>query len=188
MNRRDILKYTALATGAVVSAPLAGVLLSGCQGELPEAAGGDAPAFFTQQEFTLLEELVDLILPETDSPAASAVGVHRMIDHMAGKVYPAEFGAAWRKEFEALAAHLGQAGFDEKTAEEKLKLLTALQRSEGQDAETARAGLLQLKQQSIVYYLSTKEIGVNFLNYLPVPGEYQACISLESAGGKAWAL
>lgn len=45
-----------------------------------------------------------------------------------------------------------------------------------------------IKQQTIAYFLSTEEISTNHLNYLPVPGKYEACISLESVGGKAWAI
>ncbi len=40
----------------------------------------------------------------------------------------------------------------------------------------------------IILYLSTEEIGLNFLNYLPIPGPYESCISLEEVNGKAWAL
>jgi len=46
----------------------------------------------------------------------------------------------------------------------------------------------QIRQQTISYYLSTEEINTKYLNYLPVPGKYQPCISLEEAGGKAWAI
>jgi len=34
----------------------------------------------------------------------------------------------------------------------------------------------------------TEEIATNYLNYLPVPGAYEGCITLESVGGKAWAI
>lgn len=45
-----------------------------------------------------------------------------------------------------------------------------------------------IRQQTIAYFLSTEEICMNHLNYLPVPGKYEACISLASVGGKAWAI
>jgi len=52
----------------------------------------------------------------------------------------------------------------------------------------AKAALLDIKQQAVAYYLSTKEIATNYLNYLPIPGEYEPCISLESVNGKVWAI
>ena len=47
---------------------------------------------------------------------------------------------------------------------------------------------LNFKQQTVAYYLSTEEVATKFLTYLPVPGKYEACITVEEAGGKAWAL
>ena len=44
MNRREILQYTAWATGAAVGAPLLSVVLSGCQTE-PAATEGNPIAF-----------------------------------------------------------------------------------------------------------------------------------------------
>jgi len=54
--------------------------------------------------------------------------------------------------------------------------------------EISDAFFQELKQQAIAYYLSTEEINTKYLNYLPVPGEYQACIPLSEIGGKAWAI
>ena len=54
MKRRDLLRYTALATGAAVSAPLASILLSGCK---PDVVANDSDyqlKFFAQEKFTLV--------------------------------------------------------------------------------------------------------------------------------------
>ena len=73
MKRRDLLKYTALATGAAVSAPLASVLLSGCK---PDIVANDLDyelKFFDEEQLALVRQLVDVILPKTASPSASEV-------------------------------------------------------------------------------------------------------------------
>ena len=54
--------------------------------------------------------------------------------------------------------------------------------------EQVKESYLDIKQQAIAYYLSSEEVATKFLNYLPVPGPYVPCITLEEAGGKAWAL
>ena len=185
MNRRDILKYTTYVTGAAISAPLMSVLLSGCQ---PEVADDFQPQFFNNIELDLVKTLMDVILPKTDSPSATEVGVHQIMDNMVNQVYTTEQQGDFRIGLTALSDYLGEAGFQKLKSEKQLSLLQALENSTSDNLKPVRAAFLDVKQQTIAYYLSTKEIGMNYLNYLPVPGEYQPCISLEEAGGKAWAI
>ena len=187
MNRREILKYTAWATGAAVGAPLISAVLSGCESEPAVAEGADLQLFSTD-DFALLQDLVDVILPATDSPSASEVGVPHTIDHMVGYVYDDPARQSFAEGFAALAGYLRQAGFEKSDGSGKLEMLKALQISTDEGSEPVRKAFLDLRQQTIAYYLSTEEIGTKFLNYLPVPGTYAACISLEEAGGKASAL
>lgn len=190
MNRREILKYTAMVTGAAISAPLASSLLLGCQRD-ESAEGTDTGgnlAFFSESEMARVKKMVDVILPETDSPAASEVGVHTMIDHMVGVVYKEEEQANYRKRFQVLDQYLVDQNFDEDLGTEKeLAILLALDPAKSADLKAAGQAFLEFKQQTIAYYLNTEEIGTKFLNYLPVPGDYKACISVEEVGNKAWA-
>ncbi len=188
MKRRDILKYTALATGAAVAAPLVSSLLAGCRPEAAADASDSALQFFSREEFSLVKELADLILPKTDSPSASDVGVHNMIDHMVGKVYPEKDREAYKNGFAALAGYLNTSGFSKLAPDKKLNLLKELELSRADELKDTRQAFLDFKQQTVAYYLSSEEIGAKFLTYLPVPGKYEPCISLEEAGGKAWAL
>ena len=190
MNRREILKYTAYATGAAVCSPLISSILSGC---VPDTTNYDAdfvPQFFSEDEFRTVNSLIDTILPKTSSPAASEVGVDKTIDTMVGKVYKKTDREAFQERFAVLQEFLKEQGggrsFYKLSAEERLKLLQQLENEE--DTDDARRAYLELKQQTIAYYLSTAEVAKNFLNYLPVTGEYEACISLVDVGGRAWAL
>lgn len=189
MNRRTILKYTALATGAAVGAPLMSVILSGCQSDAAQGLTDNyQPKFFGKEEFGLAKNLVDLILPKTDSPSASEVGVHQIIDNMIGRVYTEQQKEDFKKGFAALMEHLKQAGFQKQKPEGQLKLLQNLDVATDEKSKPARDAFLNFKQQTIAFYLSTEEIGTKYLNYLPVPGKYEPCISLEEAGGKLWAI
>ncbi len=180
MKRRAILKYTAYITGAAIAAPLATFLLTGCKTEVADTSADYTLKFFSKEEFKVLKKLVDTILPKTDSPSASEVGVHQMIDRMVGEVYVAEDQLNYQKGYESLTKFIGE--------EEMLMMLKKLENTQEEPAKPAKDAYLHLKQQTIAFYLSTEEIAKNYLNYLPVPGEYKACISLEEAGGKVWAL
>ncbi|HMQ46791.1 MAG TPA: gluconate 2-dehydrogenase subunit 3 family protein [Saprospiraceae bacterium] len=187
MDRRTILKYTALATGTAVSTPLLSVILSGCRSEAA-ALEGYQPKFFTGQEMKELQQLVDVILPKTDTPAASELGVHQVIDSMAGEVYPSEFQKEFRSAYDGLSAYLKGEEFQNKDLTAQVELLQKLETSDKEALELVQQAFIHLKQQTIAYYLSTEEIGTKYLNYLPVPGEYKSCITVEEAGGKLWAI
>jgi len=188
MNRREILRLTATLTGAVVAAPIASTLLTGCKMEPVETF---KPAYFTEAEYSIIKNIADLILPKTDSPAASEVGAPQMIDLMVGTVYNAEDKAKHKTKFDALLLHLngeeGATPFLKKSEEVQFKEIKAIEDGEI-DTEFVKDAYLNLKQQTIAYYLSSEEISTKYLNFLPVPGEYEACITLEEAGGKAWAI
>lgn len=186
MKRREILKYTAYITGAAVSAPLISSLLTGCA----NADGGTSDLqFFDEDSFTLLSDLVDTILPKTDSPSATEMNVHKMIDSMVGTVYKKEDRLDYQKGFQALTSELNdKKSFNKLSTGEKISLLNQLESTTESSLEKARKAYVDLKQQTIAYYLSTETIGKEFLNYLPIPGSYEPCVSLESTGGKAWSL
>ena len=192
MNRREILKLTALATGVAVSAPLLSTLLTGCQTTLPDQDADYELLFFDKEEFSLVRDLVDTILPKTDSPAASEVGVHRMIDHMVGKVYVGENQSNYKIGFTALKNYLagenGKNPFFKMEAKDKLAAIKGISNSKDESMKVTQKALLDLRQQTVAYYLSTEKIAKNYLTYLPVPGEYLPCITVEEAGGKAWAI
>lgn len=188
MNRREIIRYTALVSGAALSAPLLSSLLVGCRLDPVADASSRSLQFFNEEEFQLISELADILLPKSDSPSATEVGVHYMIDHMLGAVYTSENQEIYKAGFLALGQYLKETRFSKMNAEEKVALLKSLDGSSEENLKTPRKAFWDFKQQTIAYYLATEEIGTQFLNYLPVPGTYESCISLEEAGNKAWTL
>jgi len=191
MKRREILKYTALLTGAAISTPLL-LSLESCKSDNTALTNTDSLRFFDKNQMNLIKHIIDTILPKTDSPSASEVGVHFTIDQMVGEVYNEEdqktYAANFSKFTEFLKNEVKDLPFQKLEESKKIDILTGLSTSENPDLTDAKEGFLALKQQTIAYYLSTEEIATNYLNYLPVPGQYEGCITLESVGGKAWAL
>ena len=180
MERRELIKLVTLATGAAIAVPLTSSILTACNKVKPVKDSDYKLHFFSQADFSLAQNLLNFMLPKTDSPSAVEVGVHQIMDTMVGKVYSPD----QKEKFAASFNFLKPYGESQSELEHLKSILTS---SEEKDQMT-KAAFLQLKQQAVAYYLSTEEIATKYLNYLPVPGNYEACISLESVGGKAWAL
>lgn len=182
MKRREVIKIVALATGSVLSAPLLNSLLVSCK-EVPiDPTGEYMLKFFNEEDFLVVKSLVDTILPKTTSPSATDLGVHQIVDTMVGTVYKPSDRIAYGKRFSALMQYV------KTSSENQLIAIQDLSKSNNENDEIAKKALLELKQQTVAYYLSTEEISKNYLNYLPIPGKYEACISLEEVDGKAWAI
>lgn len=191
MKRRDVLKYTALATGTLLSAPLISSILTGCRSDVA-VVDPYQPIFFKEHEFSIIEGIIDIILPKTDSPSASEVGVQNIIDTMIGSTYKEEDQKTWQDNFQALLTKLNDdpEDLEFKNVKKNLTLenIEKLRTEVYENEVPIKAAIADLRQQTIAYYLSTEEIGTNYLNYLPVPGQYKSCITVAEVGGKAWAL
>ena len=84
MKRRDALKGMGLSIGYAIATPSILSLLQSCKTE-PLIWN---PIFLTQKEGTVITNLVDLILPVTEtSPGALDVNVPEFLDLYAHKVY-----------------------------------------------------------------------------------------------------
>lgn len=183
MNRREMLKYTALLTGAAVSAPFATAFLSGCT----RGTANSELLFFDTNQFELLTQISDTILPRTDSPSASDVNVPETVDSMLGLVFDDEFKAIFRNQWTELESFLSDQNFQQMEQSERVALLSDLETSQNDEIANSKLAFRELKQQVIAYYLNTEEVGTEYLNYLPIPGQYEPCISVEDVNNKAWA-
>src|SRR5439155_1124549 len=81
IDRREALRRAALLLGGVLAAPTIAGVLAGCEARsVPDGAW--KPRALTPDQADLVATIADHILPETDTPGARAVGVHRFIDAM----------------------------------------------------------------------------------------------------------
>lgn len=188
MNRRDLIKYTAVLTGSAVCTPLLSAILSGCTSEGVKNNSGDNLNFFSNEDFKLVKTLVDVVLPRTDSPSASEVSVHKIIDTLVGTAYRSKELESYKTRFASFVKYLKKNDFESTGVDQKLEILKSLSSSNDSSLDDAKSGFLEFKQQTVALYLSTEKIAKTYLNYLPVPGKYEACITLEEVGNKAWAL
>jgi hypothetical protein len=177
MTRRQALKgLIALVGGTVSVAELA---------PLAQAAMADtdaSPQFLDADQFALLGRAVDLMIPETDTPGAYGVGVHRFIDMML-----AEYAAADRRETmqQALcdvnAASVSRYGknFVDISSGEQLDLLVTVDKDAFEDRGSSAA--YRMLKSMILFGYYTSEIGASVeLRFVPYPGTTQGCVPVDS--------
>jgi hypothetical protein len=139
-------------------------------------------AFFTDSELDIVRVLVDLILPETDSPAASAADTHGFIDlALSACATPLQ-----QKTLREGLASLAAAGFAAQTEPERVRWLT--QRAAADATLDYDVSFFKiLKDYTMVGYFHSEIGATQALAYEKVPGGYQGDIPL-TAQQKAWAL
>ena len=200
MNRRELIQRVAMLMGGAISAPAVLGVLSGCS---PKPSGASwTPQFLSKEEGAVVDDVAELILPRTDTPGARDVGVPAFIDVILKDAYPAEDQSRFvsgLKDFDAEAqrAHgkpfleLPQAqrlAFLQKVHDEAAAAEKKLADNEVPASERKRPFVLMVKELTMLGFFVSKPGATQVLQYVAVPGGYQACIPIAQAGnGKQWA-
>src|SRR5947208_11607612 len=89
IDRREALRRAALLLGGALAAPTIAGVLAGCEARrVPDSAW--APRALTPGQAELVATVAEHILPETDTPGARAVGVHRFLHALRADAEPTE--------------------------------------------------------------------------------------------------
>jgi hypothetical protein len=188
MNRREALKRTALLMGGALSSSAIAGILQGCKAQ-PELNW--QPAFLTEDQARLTAEIAERILPKTDTPGAKEAGVPEFIDLMLNDIYTEEekqrFAAGLAELEQDSEQEYGDSFLDLKP-EQQDALLTKYeaQAKENQDPE-AKPFFPMMKELTMLGFFTSEVGATQFLQYVSVPGRYEGCISIEEAGGRAFA-
>lgn len=210
MDRRIALKNMGMAFGLTVATPTLISLLQSCQGEQEITW---TPVFFTPEQGAVLTQLVDIIIPKTDTPSASEVQVHVFLDRYVNEVSSMADQQLMKVGLNALIAQaLKVSGNSDssdlsaedleavlapalapKSTEESTRLSEAISEynliidgnSEAVIAdELASTWFAQNLRGSVIWAYKTSEyIGEEVLAYLPVPGGYVPCGDLNELTG-----
>lgn len=169
MNRREtLLSLSALAGHALFPRVLELVSLDASA----LAQGADwRPELLSPDQGRVLAEIVETIIPATDTPGAKAARVHVFVDLMLAHCTPAERRQTAIAAIDALGER-----FTAASPEERIAQLQSI------DADA----LALLKELTILGYC-TSEIGATqALAYVKVPGAYRGCVPL-GPDQRAWA-
>lgn len=197
MNRRNALKKTVMMAGSAVAVPSLFSLLQSCK---QQDRLEWEPLFLDNDQARFVSAFVDTLLPRTDTPGGLDVKTDIFLDLVWAKTYD-------EKGQENIKASIDQfnedckkgfgKGFADLGSEERKAVFREHEASSPKFAPKVW-GTAVGEQQPITFYRSLKsmvlwgyfsseEIGMNHLNYDPVPGEYRGCVPLSEIGN-AWSL
>ncbi|MEM9016283.1 MAG: gluconate 2-dehydrogenase subunit 3 family protein, partial [Verrucomicrobiota bacterium] len=133
----------------------------------------------TDRLSTLLAEVADVIIPETDTPGAKEAGAHEFIIRLLRDCYELKnqesfYAGLGRVDERSESMH--QKPFLELTREEQIAVIT-------ETAKKDKGFFKQVKQLTQVGYF-TSEIGcTQNLQYMPIPGKFQGDVPYEKGQG-----
>lgn len=185
VDRREAIRRVAVLLGGTLSAPAIAGVLAGCTRE-SDADARWKPRALSSEQGELVATIADHIIPRTDTPGASDVGVPRFIDTMMAEFYP----AADRQHFVAGLAALDERArrahgttFLRSAPGEQVALVSAL------DAEAIAQGsgvpephwFRTMKELTLLGYYTSEAGLTKELGYVQVPGRYDGCVPLDAA-------
>jgi hypothetical protein len=146
------------------------------------AAAPRKASYFNEPEMQVLRSVVDVILPATDSPPASAADTHHFID----LAIPACASAAGQKTFRSGLADLVAADFAAKPAAEQFAWL---KERAARDMPLAyeQSFFKMLKDYTLTGYFLSETGATRALAYEKIPGGYWGDLPL-APDQKAWAI
>ncbi len=146
MDRRELFQ---IAAGAAAAASI---------------AGAQAHKFFTDPEFTLVDELTEMVVPADEkSGGARAAKVAEYLDFRLSEAFEPADGDEWHaglKRIDEVSTEMHGAGFLKTTPEQRVALMTRISAKEANPQKPEELFFRTLKDATIrAYYTST--IGIH---------------------------
>lgn len=214
MNRRQALKNIGLGAGIMVVGPTTLSLLQSCK---KDAEAGWEPVFLSASNGYALKQILEVILPATDTPGANDLNIAGFIDSYMDEVASEErranftrsadaFAAAFRNQFDKEPEDGDEEEYQQivekflkatpEEREEFVRRNTETQDPMDKDPEEtmdfesgAYSYLSDVRGMGIWAWKTSEEIGENVLWYDPIPGVYIPCGPVAELGnGKAMSL
>ena len=209
MDRRKALKTIGYGSGAITLTPAVVGLFHSCQNN----SSNFVPEYFNDNQFAIVSQLMELILPETEIPGAINLKLPEFLD---GYIYTIYSEESQKKISKGLDSFIDVALFDtakskaDKLTDEDLdfqlaKYLKADVKKKNswkkQDSDYQKAlknksnspklpsealaydFANQLRSLSITAFRTNEYIGENVLAYAPIPGEQRGCVDLMETTG-----
>ncbi|MCU0338243.1 MAG: gluconate 2-dehydrogenase subunit 3 family protein [Spirosomaceae bacterium] len=176
MQRRAALKNLSTAVGGLMTLP------AWAAGWTPESVGPTSLLRLNQEE--LLAEIVEAIIPETNTPGAKSLKVHQFVVRMINDCY----GEAAQKNLAQglkLTDEAAQKAHSKTFANcdglQRLALLK--QMSESSDV-TSKQFVSMIKNLTVQGYTNSQYFMVNVQKYVMAPGFYHGCVPVAPASPK----
>ncbi len=174
MQRRDLLRAFGAATAlALVPHDAVAAWARVAAGIRPAAGLSDA-------QLTLVGAVADTILPRSDSPSATDVGVPAFVNVIVGENYTDADRAAFvagLDAFEARAQSTGGGSFAVLSAEARAQVVDAIERAQSRRDEPMRT-YWRLKGLVIHGYFTSEQVSKNVLHVEVMPGRFEGSAPL----------
>ena len=212
MNRRNALKKIGIGTGAISVSPAIVSIFQSCQNN----TGKLTLIHFSNDEFSIVSKLMDLILPKTDIPGAIELKLPEFLDGYIDLILPESrkkelsegldkfVSIALKDSQKKKSSKLDSADLDkqltkylkadvneQKKWDDQFNQFRNLKNKKTEIPPKAFAYnfIKELRSLSIIAFRTNEYIGEQVLAYAPIPGEQRGCVDLnEATGGKLWSL
>lgn len=191
MDRRQTLKALGLlAAGSLAETSMLAQFFR-ASASIREGGADWVPKLLSPEQAALLPDLVDVIIPRTDTPGARDALVHVFVDLFVSDCYPAPRRAIFLDGFGTIEA-ASRAAYDRTflslTGEERLALLMRLERESLEKGEPAEQSFVRsLKSLTVLGYFTSKPGATQAAEYEHAPGPFRGCVAL-TPGRKVQAL
>lgn len=191
-----------MSSGAVLG------MLQSCQTQQAQHSGW-TPLFLSNEEAVIVNIIAEVIIPRTHIPGALDVAIPQFIDLLLNDVFPETYSNKFRKGLNLFASqfkdqnnsefhhesakvqHLFVEQLYQLSESDTKEILNLVAQNEAPIENKHRyylySLLVNLRALTISSYLTSELVGEKILNYDPIPGEFNGCVSLEDVG-TVWSL
>jgi len=180
MNRRYFFKET----GFIILYSSLPVVLAEFASSCNNKNKTNQPVFFSNDEFQLIEEITDNLLPRTATPGALDAQTPYFIDLLVKNCMNEHDQSLIKKGLQQFNEQT-KGKFKSFSKEDKLNEIKKTDEAAFKD-DPDKAWFRIIKKLSLIGYFTSQEGMTKALTYVKVPGEYKACIPYKN-GEKALA-
>lgn len=182
-RRKAIQGAASLLGGTVVAANLSTIVSQAALAATENAA----PLFLDEDQFALVEHIVDVMIPETDTPGARTAGVHHFVDLMLADWAAPERQRRYVDGLRDLGRRLQVISGDDFVSSSPAKRLEALSDIDQAAYDTGGDDpfFREFKKLVLFAYYSSEAGATMELQYEPMTANYKACVPIEDIG-RAW--
>ena len=190
MDRRELLKLIAVATGtAVVGGEF---FLSGCKSNDKTLVG-----FFTEKDISFFDEVAETIIPKTNTPGAKDAEVGKFMASYSTDCYDetqlktlkegiSKLNDAAEKKYTNVFLQLNNSQRQELLTEIDAEAKKSNKEKEQLKKDQPPHYFTLMKQMVLLGFFTSKPGATQVLRYVPVPGKYHGCIDYKE-GETSWA-
>ena len=169
MNRRDLLKKGVYGLAGVT---LSSALISSLQS--CTSIEKYSPLYFSKTEFSLLSNIVDFLIPKTETPGGLEMKVPQFIDIIISETYNEESKNNFSSKLKVLIEDFISNNIDLSDYKSmKSKFVNDFNNKTHQEIYN------QIRDLTVWGFKTSKEIALNVLNYNPIPGYQLGCVDID---------